>query len=219
MLTNGDTHMDLKELMAVTLVGLLAIISPGPDFIIVTRNSLLHSKRVGIATALGIATGNIFWIAASLTGISYAVSKAVILFNIIKWLGAAYLIYIGIQALASKKMPQESLHSANDNTILKLSIRRAYYSGLLTNLLNPKCALFFVSFFSVVVSPSTTTLTKLAYGLEISLMAVIWFSLIATVLSVEKVRVGFQRFSTIIDRTTGAILIVLGIKLAVTESK
>jgi threonine/homoserine/homoserine lactone efflux protein len=86
--------------------------------------------------------------------------------------------------------------------------------GLFTNLLNPKCAMFYVSFFSIVITPSTPTVIQCCYGLEIMLIAVCWFSLLATVLSVEKIKEPFRRLSHWLNRITGAILIVLGVKVA-----
>src|SRR5437762_3070197 len=92
----------MNTFLTVFVISALAVMSPGPDFIIVTRNSLLYSKRVGIATALGIATGNLWWIAASILGISYVISRMVIAFTVLKWAGALYLINLGICALRSK---------------------------------------------------------------------------------------------------------------------
>jgi RhtB (resistance to homoserine/threonine) family protein len=204
--------------VTVALIGLLAVMSPGPDFIVVTRNSLLYSKRVGLATALGIAVGNIWWIAASVMGISLIIAKTVILFNIVKWAGAAYLMYIGIRSLMAKK--RSATNDTNDKKPRKMmSALAAFRTGVLTNILNVKCAMFFLSLFSVVINPETPRLLQCIYGMEIMVIAVLWFSLLATVLSVQKIKTWFEAFSHWIDRVTGAVLIALGIKVALTESK
>src|SRR6266568_4308991 len=104
--------------LLVFVVGALAVVSPDPDFFVVTRNSLLYSKRVGITTAFGIVTGNLFWIGTSVIGISYLIAKTVLFFNILKWIGAVYLIYIGIGALRSKGLnPQRSSSTREHITV------------------------------------------------------------------------------------------------------
>jgi RhtB (resistance to homoserine/threonine) family protein len=222
---NKPTQTMDSTFITVALIGLLAVMSPGPDFLIVTRNSLLYSKRIGLATALGIAVGNIWWIAASVLGISLIISQTVILFNILKWVGALYLIYLGVKSLLAKKrsLPQSSqvadVQKESTTPEQSLTATKAFMTGVLTNVLNPKCAMFFVSFFSIVITPDTSPLLQWAYGLEIMVIAVCWFSLVATVLSIQKVKSLFEGFSHWLDRVTGAILIALGIKVALFQQK
>ncbi len=209
--------MPTTDLLTVTIIGILAVMSPGPDTLIIVRNSLLYSKRVGLFTAMGITLGNMFWVLASLAGISILIAKTVLVFNIIKWIGAIYLIYIGLQAFKTRKTV--STDSANSNHLTRntsqhLTLKQAFQIGLLTNLLNPKCALFFVSFFSVIVTPTTSIQWRCIYGFEISLIALTWFSILATVLSFSRIKMVFERFATTVERITGAILIILGVKLA-----
>ena len=210
--------MNTTTLLTVTVIGLLAVISPGPDFLVVTRNSLLYSKRVGLCTALGIALGTVWWVAASLLGISLVISKMVLLFNILKWFGAAYLIYLGVKAFRSKKSAptKEAGEKLPANNVTPI---KGFLMGLGTNFLNPKAALFFVSFFSIIITPTTPMVWRVVYGLEISLIALLWFSLLATVLSTSRIKGIFERISTWLNRVTGAILIILGVKLALTRSK
>jgi RhtB (resistance to homoserine/threonine) family protein len=203
----------------VAVIGSLAVISPGPDFLIVTRNSLLYSKRVGLATALGIAAGNVWWIAASILGISYIISQTVFLFHAIKWLGALYLIYLGMCSLTIRRQGNESRTEGGERSRSSMAVGEAFRIGLLTNLLNPKCALFFVSLFSVVIHPETPIIFQCVYGAEIMIIAVCWFSLLATVLSVERVKAVFGRCSTWLERVTGALLIALGVKVALSSQK
>jgi RhtB (resistance to homoserine/threonine) family protein len=207
--------MNSTNLLTVTVIGLLAVMSPGPDFIIVTRNSLLYSKRVGLCTAVGIALGSIWWVVASLLGISLVISKTVFLFNALKWVGAAYLIYLGTKSFAARK--QTSTLTNEERPRPNMTSCTAFKLGLLTNLLNPKAALFFISLFSIVITPKTPIILRTAYGLEISLIALLWFSLLATVLSGSRIKGFFERISLWLERVTGAILIGLGIKLALSR--
>jgi RhtB (resistance to homoserine/threonine) family protein len=209
--------VNTTNVLTVTIIGLLAVVSPGPDFLIVTRNSLLYSKRVGLCTAFGITVGTIWWVAASLLGISLVLSKTVLLFNILKYFGAAYLIYLGIKSFRTSKSVRTN---GNAGTLPEsISGLKGFMTGLATNALNPKAALFFVSFFSIILTPTTPIQWRMGYGLEISLIALLWFSLLATVLSTNKIKGLFDRISVWLERVTGAILIVLGIKLVLTRLK
>jgi RhtB (resistance to homoserine/threonine) family protein len=209
--------MNTTDILTVTIIGLLAVMSPGPDFLIVTRNSLLYSKRVGLCTALGITLGTMWWVAASLLGISLVISKTVLVFNVLKWFGAAYLIYLGIKSFWMKKGALKN--EGEGKPLESMSPLKGFLTGLATNALNPKAALFFVSFFSIVITPKTPTVWRTAYGLEISLIALLWFSLLATVLSNSKIKGMFERMAVWLNRVTGAILIILGVKLALTRAK
>jgi RhtB (resistance to homoserine/threonine) family protein len=205
--------MDTAQLLTVTLVALLAVISPGPDFVIVSRNSLLYSKKVGLSTAFGIALGTMVWIVLSLVGVSLVLSKAVIVFTFIKYVGATYLIYIGWKCIRAKAMDFDK----DQKKEREISVREAFMTGFVTNLLNAKAALFFVSFFSVILSPETPVYMRIMYGAEISLIALVWFSLVATVLSIGPIKSFFQKVGGWFERVTGAVLVALGIKIAVTD--
>jgi RhtB (resistance to homoserine/threonine) family protein len=208
--------MHIANLMTVTIISLLAVVSPGPDFLVVTQHSLIHSKKVGLFTAFGIALGSIIWVALSLAGISVLIMKTAMLFTLIKFAGALYLMYIGIQSLRSKGLARNAGAITERST---MSHWAGFKKGLLTNLLNPKAGLFFVSFFSVVLDPAMSVGTKFAYGMEIPMIALVWFSFVSTVLSAGKIRAVFERFSVWIDRATGAVLILLGVRLAMYDHK
>ena len=213
--------MNVMTLITVTVVGLLAVMSPGPDFIIVTRNSLLYSKRAGLFTTLGIVIGNLWWVAASILGLSYVLAQSIIVFSTLKLLGAVYLIYLGAKSLRlGEKKPENSGGDTRPTESPRdLTSTSAFGMGLWNNLLNPKCALFYSSFFSIIITPQTPALFRWVFGLEITLIALVWFSLLSTVLSFQTVRSVFERWSTILDRLTGAILIALGLKLIISRSK
>lgn len=196
--------------LAVTLISLLAVMSPGPDFIVVTHNSLKYGRKIGFATALGITAGTLLWVSLALIGVCTLIARTVILFNALKWIGVVYLMYLGIKMLGTKK------GSGNQQTrdIGKVTCWNGFLNGLITNGGNPKAALFFMSFFSVIITPETPLGWKCLYGYEIPAIACIWFSLVALFLSAQVIKNLFERFSAWIERVTGAILILLGIKLA-----
>src|SRR5665648_995706 len=133
----------------VALLNLLAAISPGPDFVVTVRNSLCYSQRAGIFTALGISLAlcvHLFYCAA---GIGYIISTSVVLFSILKLLGAAYLIYLGVSSFIAKG---SRIDLAEERTGTDLTRLKAFRMGFLTNVLNPNATLFFLSLFTLVLS-------------------------------------------------------------------
>jgi RhtB (resistance to homoserine/threonine) family protein len=205
----------LPEILTIATIHFLALISPGPDFIIVTRNSLVYSKRAGIYTALGLALGMSVHIAYSLIGLGLIIAQSIVLFSVIKFLGAGYLIYIGYKALTAHQQIENSEVRATE----ELDARRAFRMGLLTNITNPKVTLFFLSIFTLVISPATPLLIKLIMGGEMLLATFLWFSLVALLVSHRAVKQRVRGIQHYAEKVMGALLIALGIKLAFASSK
>jgi RhtB (resistance to homoserine/threonine) family protein len=203
------------EFLTVALIHLLAVASPGPDFAIVVRESVAHGRRAGTWTALGVGTGIFVHVAYSLLGIGLIVSQSIVLFNALKWLAAAYLFYIGIKALRAKPAAPGSLEVVGDSA--ERSPRGAFMTGFVTNGLNPKATLFFLSLFTVVINPHTPLAVQAGYGVYLAFATAIWFCLVALLFSQRRVRAGFARMGHWFDRLMGAVLVGLGVKLAFTE--
>lgn len=203
------------EFLTVALIHLLAVASPGPDFAIVVRESVAHGRRAGTWTALGVGTGIFVHVAYSLLGIGLIVSQSIVLFNALKWLAAAYLFYIGIKALRAKPALPGSLDVAAEAG--ERSPRGAFMTGFVTNGLNPKATLFFLSLFTVVINPHTPLAVQAGYGVYLAFATAIWFCLVALLFSQRRVRAGFARMGHWFDRLMGAVLVGLGVKLAFTE--
>lgn len=197
-----------------TLVHLLALISPGPDFIMAVRNSLVYSKKTGLWTAVGFGLGISVHIFYCLAGLAVVISKSILIFNTIKLLGAGYLIYIGLKSLYAKS---SKLDVGKYKPKADISTFAAIKTGFLTNVLNPKATLFFLSLFTFVISPTTPFAIMLIIGGIMILNTILWFSLVAVLLSHKRVRAVFERFQNIFNKTFGGLLLVLGIKIALTE--
>ena len=196
------------------VVFMVALASPGPDFVMAVRNSVMGSRKAGIFTAIGFGLGVAIHVAYCLAGLALVISQSVMLFNIIKWIGAAYLFYVGWQALKSKGYtpPEEGAVTPPAMTPVQ-----ALRSGFITNLFNPKATLFFLALFTQILSPDIAMGAKIVYGLTCIVMTMIWFSIVATVLTTPKIRAAFLRASKWIDRVCGGLFVALGIKLAVTR--
>ncbi|MBA4726101.1 MAG: LysE family transporter [Pseudomonas sp.] len=203
------------EFMTVALVHLLAVASPGPDFAVVVRESVAQGRRAGSWTALGVGCGIFVHVAYSLLGIGLIVSQSIVLFNLFKWLAAAYLVYLGWRALRARPMSLEAIDGAN--APVARSAWRAFVIGFVTNGLNPKATLFFLSLFTVVISPDTPLLVQAGYGVYLAGATALWFLLVAWLFSRGRVRAGFARMGHWFDRLTGAVLIGLGARLALSE--
>ena len=203
------------EFLTVALIHLLAVASPGPDFAVVVRESVAHGRRAGTWTALGVGSAIFLHVGYSLLGIGLIVSQSIVLFNVLKWLAAAYLLYIGFKALRAKPA------APGDEAVATLPVERsagaAYRAGFMTNGLNPKATLFFFSLFTVVINPHTPLAVQAGYGVYLAVATAAWFCLVALLFSQQRVRAGFARMGHWFDRTMGAVLIALGVKIALTE--
>ena len=202
------------EFLTVALIHLLAVASPGPDFAVVVRESVTHGRRAGTWTAFGVGTAIFLHVGYSLLGIGLIVSQSIMLFNALKWLAAAYLIYIGFKALRAK--PGADGEALQVSTVERTP-RAAFVAGFMTNGLNPKATLFFLSLFTVVINPHTPLLVQAGYGVYLAIATGLWFCLVAMLFSQARVRAGFARMGHWFDRTMGAVLIALGIKIAFSE--
>ncbi|MEK7084113.1 MAG: LysE family transporter [Patescibacteria group bacterium] len=204
-------HQYLPELITILGIHMLGVISPGSDFVMVSRNALVYSRRTGVYSALGIACGLVVHITYLLIGIGVIIAQSILLFNTIKYIGAGYLIYIGIKSLRAK--PQE-IQRDTVETKKELTKWQAVRMGFLTNLFNPKATLWFLGLFTQVIDPTTPIVVQSIYGVTMIATAFAWFTLVAMVLSHQSIKVRFVKIGHWIDRTMGAILIALGIKIA-----
>lgn len=204
-----------SEFLTVALIHLLAVASPGPDFAIVVRESVAYGRRAGIFSALGVGCGIFIHVAYSLLGIGLIVSQSIVLFNALKWLAAAYLLYIGIKALRAK--PADPASAELSLAAGSRTPRAAFVMGFITNGLNPKATLFFLSLFTVVINPHTPLLVQAGYGIYLALATTLWFCLVAQLFSQQRVRAGFARMGHWFDRLMGTVLVGLGVKLAFSE--
>lgn len=203
------------EFLTVALVHLLAVASPGPDFAVVVRESVTHGQRSGSWTALGIGCGIGLHVGYSLLGIGLIVSQSILLFNLFKWLAAGYLFYLGFQALRARPAAVGDISAGIPDE--PRSRRRAFTIGFITNGLNPKATLFFLSLFTVVIDPHTPLAVQAGYGLYLALATGAWFCLLAWLFSRSRVRAGFARMGHWFDWLTGLVLIGLGARLVASE--
>lgn len=200
----------VEGLLTITLVHLLAAASPGPDFVMVTQQSLSRGRRAGILCSLGIALGLSVHIVYSSLGMAALVSESTTVLAVLKFVAAAYLIYLGVLGLRSRAQPATQPQAAEE---ARVSGTRLISMGFLCNALNPKAPLYFLSVFTLVLSPSMPLYQIVLYGVWMMLVQFAWFSSVALLLSKPAVKARFQRIGHWVDRLMGGVMLVFGIKL------
>ena len=201
--------------LAFAVIGIVATISPGPAFAMTVRIAVANSRNIGIIFALGLGVGIAFHVTAILVGIGALIAQSVLLFNIIKYAGAAYLIYIGIKGLKSRKKEKLSTHDKQAKSDLKPSA--AFRQGVITNILNPKALVFLTAVLAQFITPETTLFHKIALGSTSVMIETIWFSMLAIFLTNPAIKARFTAIAHWIERTCGGLLVGLGVKLGLTK--
>ncbi|WP_440981650.1 LysE family translocator [Shinella sumterensis] len=205
----------LLELASLMAIFSFAIVSPGADLAMVMRQSLVHGRRAAIVTSFGVGVSLMFHVTYTILGLGLIISQSIYLFNIVKWCGVAYLIYIGIKALRAGKADLSlDAVEGREGARSDQSALRAFGLGFLANALNPKAVFFFLSIFSTVVSAHTPIAVKFGYGLVMATCLIAWFVGVSLFMTTPRMRAAFSRASQWIDRTSGLVFIALGIKLA-----
>ncbi|MEV4782592.1 LysE family translocator [Burkholderia sp. LMU1-1-1.1] len=199
----------MTELIAVALITILATISPGPDFAMVTRNSYAYGRNAGLLAALGIALGVQVHVFYTMFGVALIIAHSPALFTAIKIAGALYLIVIGWKIFANKSKLEIDLRRARAVSPFKM-----FSNGFLTNALNPKTTMFVVSTYTQAVQPGTPLSTQFGYGLFMSLTHFFWFGLVALFFSRQLLRSRMVDHQRVVDKFIGSLLMTLGISLA-----
>lgn len=194
----------MLEFFAISNFILLAIISPGPDFLLLSKNTLGLSRSAGIYTASGLATGALILASSCLFGLMFTISKSILAFNILRLTGGIYLIYIGSDGLLRNNLKTNSII---DNV---LDNRAAFRQGFICSILNPKGTLFFLALFTTMIRQDTALSTQIGYSLEVVLLYLIWFMSLSMIISSNRISGLLSKFYTYVYRGAGIALIILG---------
>lgn len=203
----------MTEVFAVAVITVLAVIAPGADFAMIVRNSYLHGRRTGLLGALGVAAGVLVHVTYTMLGVGLLIASSTFLFTVVKLVGAAYLVYIGVRTFRTRGEVTVDLGNKTELTPFA-----ALRTGFLTNVLNPKTTLFVVSTFAQVVSPGTPALQQVGYGLFMSLAHLLWFGVVAVFFSHDRMRTLMLRGQKVLNKVIGSVLAGLGVSLAFAPS-
>jgi RhtB (resistance to homoserine/threonine) family protein len=195
------------QLLAFLVVAGLLTITPGADMALVMRHALGGGTRPAFLASLGIGLGCLIWGAASALGVSVIFAQSAIAFAVLKYVGGAYLVYLGVRALTS------TTKGAKDATVTKKT--NPFAQGLFTNLLNPKVAVFYVTFLPQFVAPDRSVLSQSVFlAATHVVMGLIWLTVYARFIDRMAAVLLTDRVKRRIEAVTGAVLMALGIRLA-----
>ena len=199
--------LDFKLITTIGLIHLVALVSPGPDFVVSCRNTLMYSRSIGIYTAVGFGLGICVHISYAGFGLSWLISNNELIFTIIQYLGAFYLMLIGFQSLRSfqSQISQETVTVSS-----RISPFRAIRIGFITNVLNPKATLFFLSLFSTMLDPTVGELTLVVISVLLVVTTIFWFSLVALLISHPHFTAVLKRYEKTVHHFFWVLLIGIG---------
>lgn len=197
------------------LAGLLLNITPGPDMALVMGRSMRDGARAGAMAALGIGAGAFVHIAAAAIGLSVLIASSALAFAVVKWIGAAYLVFVGLRLLLSRPAG-EGPEAARPPPA---SLRSVFLQGFLTNVLNPKVALFFLAFLPQFIDPAAANkaLAFVMLGLVFNLTGTGWNLMVAWAAARAAAVPAVRSARLWLDRALGALFVALGVRLALSE--
>lgn len=207
----------MDNLIAYIVMALMMTILPGADTVLIMKNTLSHGPTAGRFTILGMATGLTFWTIVAVLGLSIVIAKSLFLFNAIKYLGAAYLLYLGVRVFFTKgTLSLEAVQSQNNDTNEKSSRRYfkdSYLQGAISNTLNPKTVLVYITFMPQFINLNGNINQQLIIlGLILTIIAVGWFLILVYLIDYLKMWLNKPSFQALFQKSTGLMLIGFGIK-------
>jgi RhtB (resistance to homoserine/threonine) family protein len=198
-------------------VAAILVLFPGPDTAVVTKNVLIHGRRVGIATSLGVVAGVSVWTLAAALGIASLLHASLVAFTVLKLAGAVYLIWLGVQAIRAANHLSDA---GQDATIRNgprpaMSVRTGFRQGLFSDLGNPKAGIFFTSLLPQFVDPGRPVFVPfLVLGIVFAAMTILWLFIYCLITARAAQTMMRPRVRAILDRVTGVLLIAIGLKVA-----
>jgi RhtB (resistance to homoserine/threonine) family protein len=197
-------------ILSVVSIWSVAVITPGPNLFITLQTSVKGSRLAGLFVVLGTCTGTIIWSIAGYFGIAYLFNTFPWIYTILKVIGGSYIIYLGVISIISSRKYSAKSHIPEESSQYKY---KGYWKGLITNLSNPKTAMFITSLFASVLPKAPT----IYYGIMISaLMATIsfvWYSFVVLIFSSNKFRNAYNKMQSWVEGFAGIIFIIFGVRL------
>jgi threonine efflux protein len=215
--------LTIVRLLPLLVVWILAVISPGPDFLVTVQQATSRSRRHGILAGLGVSTAILLWATASMLGLSMVLARISWLYDTVRMAGAAYLVYLGVRTLwAARRNPYaaeagpapEEVPGRETTTGRPGGLARAWRLGFLTNIGNPKAVVFFGSLLGALLPADTGVTLRVVVVVGLAVTAASWFTVVAALFGLPPIVNLYRRGRRWIDRITGVIFIALGGRLA-----
>ena len=199
----------LEQILLILSVTFLAMVTPGPDMVLVLRNTFASGRRAGLQTSMGILCGNLVHITYCVFGIGMLISRSIVAFSALKYVAAAYLIYLGIMSVRS------GTKSLDASDIQGGRLTRSWFvQGFVNNLLNPKGTLFYLGVFTTVIAPETSPTAMFLLILIMMLVSGSFWICFVYTLDRRTLRDVVERSQQTVNRVFGALLILLGLRVA-----
>ena len=215
----------IHDLTLFIISGLLLNIMPGPDSLLIMTRSATQGWRAGSAAALGIGAGTMVHILAAALGLSAVLSTSAAAFTVVKWVGAAYIVYMGIGMLRAKLRGETEVAAeveARTRAAQPLAWRKIFLQGFLTNVLNPKVALFFLAFVPQFISADSASkpLAFIVLGAIFNFNGMLYCHGLALFTAFASARLNIKPLVSLwLNRTMGGLFLALGVRLALSEQK
>jgi threonine/homoserine/homoserine lactone efflux protein len=207
----------LYEFLCLMAVFSIFIVVPGADFAVILRQSIVHGRRAATMTGLGMGFSLLFHVSYTILGLGLIVSKSLMLFAMIKWAGVTYLVYLGIKSFRDPGFNVREIEVREEDR-KPLSTIKCLGMGFITNALNPKPVLFFLSLFSTLVHHDTPVLIQFCYGIGMANALVTWFAAVSLFFTAKPIRDRFIASGRWFNRITGAALVGFGFRLALVRA-
>ncbi len=204
----------LADILLILAIFLAAVMTPGPDFVVVSTTALARGRWPGLATAAGTTLGMSIWVIAAMTGITFVFEHLFVLATVLRIAGGLYLLFLAAQLIL------RSFRGATPQALaatVKGGRLRAFRRGLLVNLGNPKALVLFTSLAALLVKPSTPSWVLVVSGAGIIATTLIWYTVVVLALTHSQVRARYRNFQPWLDRLAGTVLAFFGIRLITAE--
>ena len=201
----------MTEFFTVVVLHMFAVMSPGPDFFLISRQSIRYGRKIALWTAGGIGTGILFHSGLAVTGMLIILSSNDLYLIALKLICSFYLIYLGLNSLLN-------VSNFDDDIINKDKWTRAggFTVGLITNITNIKALLFFISLFGVVLN-STSNSSLMLYGLYMAVMTFVWFASVSYIFTSYIFKEKFLKFFGVFEKLLGLVLVIIAFQILLTE--
>lgn len=209
--------LGIQNLWLFIITSVVLITSPGIDTMLVLNKSVTGGRKVGIYTSLGVSTGILFHTVLGVLGLSLIIAQAAYVFTIIKVVGALYLIYLGVIKL------WKAVHTPIEVKDQKTeSSAKSYWTGVITNILNPKVAIFFLAFFPQFINVQQGHVSEsfLLLGIIFMTITLTWFLLVTSLISIfAPLLLRSKKLNTLVHKLSGIVFLLMGVKLALSSNK
>ena len=201
-----------NQFISIVLIHFFAVISPGPDFAIVTKQSFAYGRKYALMTTLGISVGIVIHMIYCIVGVGYLLSTNLKLFNFFKIIGSLYLFYNGLKSLLKSNInvvvDANSINNQNYE-----SLKKSFFLGFVTNVFNPKATLFFLALFAMLVNSNTSMYVQVLYGLWMIIITGLWFCLVSYFFTSHLSRIYINKYSKLINKIMGIILMFISLRI------